>query len=299
MKNLVKLAKQKSRLPILNSIKVEKGVATATNMDICISEPCTLADGLYNSHGFLEGMHIPYEGSINDFPSVTKFGDLLGTVDIAVDDIAFLLPYMSDEATRYYLHGICFKNRAMVSTNGHMLGKIEAEKEYPAHPDFNAGIIVPAEACKFAVLLAKEHRQKVVNVSFYHSKVVFLIGNATIISKLIDGNFPDYNRVIPSESTHYTDFNPAEFAAKKKEYAVLKKVGTGYGFIEINSCASTTFTNVDNIKWNTSTILPESSCYNYQYLLDMPAGKLGWNDPRSPIVIKQDNRLAVLMPTRA
>lgn len=99
---------------------------------------------------------------------------------------------ISTEETRYYLGGVYFHVvdgvAVAVATDGHRL----ARNRGPYIPDF-AGIIVPR---KTVGLLPKGS----VNVSVSDSKIRIQSADLTIVSKLIDGTFPDYVRVIPRDN---------------------------------------------------------------------------------------------------
>lgn len=126
----------------------------------------------------------------SDFPDL-RAGGYDATFDI--DLAALFAPVqfaISTEETRYYLNGIFFKGEfdktIAVATDGHRLSRhhVAASAEF-------AGIIVPR---KIVGLLPKGS----VKVSVSDSKIRVEAGDLVIVSKLIDGTFPDYNRVIPT-----------------------------------------------------------------------------------------------------
>lgn len=123
-----------------------------------------------------------------DFPD---FGAASFTADFDIDLAALFAPVqfaISTEETRYYLNGVFLKGGASeaVATDGHRL----ARNRGPALPDF-AGIIVPR---KTVGLLPKGAAR----VSVSDTKIRVVAGDFVLTSKLIDGTFPDYNRVIPA-----------------------------------------------------------------------------------------------------
>lgn len=132
------------------------------------------------------------------------------------------LPFVSTEETRYYLNGVCFefskdgddKIRA-VATDGHRLGMRESSV---------SGILEPREPCivpRFA--MAAVHAlagQAEVEFSLAGHKAEFSFGRATIRTKLIDGTFPDWRRVVPD----MTDAAEIEMDAGKVKRFV-KSVG--------------------------------------------------------------------------
>jgi len=106
----------------------------------------------------------------------------------------------STEEIRYYLNGVYLHHRpahgdlAACATNGHHLGLYW--DDLPAGADAIPGVIVPRKTC---ALLAKHldgvDGDAAIRVSA--SRVVVKWGEISIASKLIDGTFPDYERVIP------------------------------------------------------------------------------------------------------
>lgn len=110
---------------------------------------------------------------------------------------------ISTEETRYYLNGIFMhavedKGRQMlrgVATDGHRLAR--AQVSAPAGSDGMPGIIVPRKTVgAFEKLLESGE----VSLDVSDNKIRMEVGNVILLSKLIDGTFPDYNRVIPKEN---------------------------------------------------------------------------------------------------
>ena len=108
---------------------------------------------------------------------------------------------ISNEETRYFLNGIYFhkiqrENKdflSLVATDGHRLAKFDFEQNLDDIP----GVIIPKktinELCK---LLADYHEE--IKIELNSNKIIFFVDDSILISKLIDGNFPDYKRVIPN-----------------------------------------------------------------------------------------------------
>ena len=110
---------------------------------------------------------------------------------------------VSHEETRYYLNGIYFhasgsgKSQMLraVATDGHRLARIEMS--LPAGAAGMPGIIVPRKAIHELQKLLEDGDSDV-QISLSDTKIRFTCDNIVLISKLIDGNFPEYERVIPS-----------------------------------------------------------------------------------------------------
>jgi DNA polymerase-3 subunit beta len=124
---------------------------------------------------------------------------------------------ISTEETRYYLNGVYMhvsdgeggKVLRCVATDGHRLARIDADL-----PDGAAdmpGVIVPRKTvAEMRKLLDDDEMQVAVSVS--ETKVRFATPEITLTSKVIDGTFPDYTRVIPQGNTRKLEVDAAEFA---------------------------------------------------------------------------------------
>ncbi|MEZ5721331.1 MAG: DNA polymerase III subunit beta [Paracoccaceae bacterium] len=124
---------------------------------------------------------------------------------------------ISTEETRYYLNGVYLHvaeadgGRVLraVATDGHRLARVDAD--LPAGADNMPGVIVPRKTVgELRKLLDNDEAQIAVSVS--ETKVRFATPEITLTSKVIDGTFPDYTRVIPSGNTKKMEVDAAEFA---------------------------------------------------------------------------------------
>lgn len=107
---------------------------------------------------------------------------------------------ISTDETRYVLNGILFsfKDNAltMVATDGRRLAMVEQELEFPQSQEID--IIVPTKAVNELSRLLEDSGE--VSIRVTGSQVGFDLGDALLVSKLIDGNYPNYRQVIPGES---------------------------------------------------------------------------------------------------
>ncbi len=124
---------------------------------------------------------------------------------------------ISTEETRYYLNGVYMHVAAAeegrvlrcVATDGHRLARIDAE--LPAGAEGMPGVIVPRKTVgELRKLLDDDEANIAVSVS--ETKVRFATPAVTLTSKVIDGTFPDYSRVIPMGNTRRLEVDAAEFA---------------------------------------------------------------------------------------
>ncbi len=145
-----------------------------------------------------------------DFPAMTDEG-LDHSFSVPVADLAKLIDRtrfaISTEETRYYLNGIflhaieegatsCLRS---VATDGHRLARVEV-----AMPEGAAGmpgVIVPRKTVgELRKLLEELDADTLVDVALSTARIRFKVGSAILRSRLIDGTFPDYERVIPSDN---------------------------------------------------------------------------------------------------
>ncbi len=124
---------------------------------------------------------------------------------------------ISTEETRYYLNGVYMhiadadggKVLRCVATDGHRLARIDAD--LPAGASDMAGVIVPRKTVgEMRKLLDDDEMDIAVSVS--ETKIRFATPDITLTSKVIDGTFPDYTRVIPQGNTRRLEVDASEFA---------------------------------------------------------------------------------------
>jgi len=142
----------------------------------------------------------------DEFP-VLSGGELPHNFNVTAAELRSLIDRtkfaISTEETRYYLNGI-YLHKAdrdgvdvlrAVATDGHRLASVEAP--LPTGSENMPGVIVPRKAVTELRKLIDESGDEVA-ISMSESKIRFSFDNAVLTSKLIDGTFPDYQRVIPS-----------------------------------------------------------------------------------------------------
>jgi DNA polymerase-3 subunit beta len=124
---------------------------------------------------------------------------------------------ISTEETRYYLNGVYMHVATgdsgpvlrCVATDGHRLARIDAP--LPEGAQGMPGVIIPRKTVgELRKLLDDDESSIAVSVS--ETKVRFATPAITLTSKVIDGTFPDYTRVIPVANTRRLEVDAAEFA---------------------------------------------------------------------------------------
>ena len=107
---------------------------------------------------------------------------------------------ISTDETRYVLNGIlcAFKENmlTMVATDGRRLAMVEQEMEFPQSHEVD--IIIPTKAVNEIQRLLGDEGEVTLKVT--SNQIGFDLGNYTLVSKLIEGNYPNYRQVIPGET---------------------------------------------------------------------------------------------------
>jgi DNA polymerase-3 subunit beta len=127
---------------------------------------------------------------------------------------------ISTEETRYYLNGVYMhvadgdggdggRRLRCVATDGHRLARIDAP--LPEGAEGMPGVIVPRKAVGELRKLLDDD-DAAIGVSVSETKVCFRTVDIALTSKVIDGTFPDYSRVIPQNNTRRLEVDAAEFA---------------------------------------------------------------------------------------
>ena len=124
---------------------------------------------------------------------------------------------ISTEETRYYLNGVYMHVSTgdvgpvlrCVATDGHRLARIDAP--LPEGAQGMPGVIVPRKTVNELKKLLEDD-DAAIAVSVSETKVRFATPAITLTSKVIDGTFPDYTRVIPTGNTRRLEVDASEFA---------------------------------------------------------------------------------------
>lgn len=164
-----------------------------------------------------------------DFPIMSSEG-LMAPVTVDTNDLIRLIDKtrfaISTEETRYYLTGIYLhtvveEGRALlraVATDGHRLAL--AETAAPEGASGAAGVIVPRKTVQEARRLLDDAGETI-DLQLSAQKIRFDFGAAALTSKVIDGSFPDYSRVIPKDNRRVMIVDNALFAAAVDRVATI------------------------------------------------------------------------------
>ena len=197
---------------------------------------------------------------------------------------------ITGEDTRYFLNGALFLLRpdamGLVSTDGHRLAHINVPREAPtaksaktakgsesAPASDEVRVILPRKTLlELGRLLAEGEGDILYERGENH--LFFTLGDRLLISRMIDGQFPAFERVIPKNNDKHVEFDRDRLTAAVKRVALLSnersravKVQIDKGKVEIAS-SSPEFGEAKEILMVDYAGAPVTICFNAQYVLD-------------------------------
>ncbi len=257
----------------------------------------------------------------DDFP-VMAGGEMTHTFSLPVAEIRGLIDRtrfaISTEETRYYLNGI-FLHAAdrngdqvlrSVATDGHRLASVECR--LPENADGMPSVIVPRKTVGELRKLIDETVDDV-TVNLSETKIRFTFDHVILTSKLIDGTFPDYERVIPTGNDKKMIVDCKSFAEAvdrvsaisiEKSRAIKLELSTGTLVLSASSPESGTAREELEVNYQGESV---EIGFNSRYLLDITqqiegkSARFTIADAASPTILSEtDNKSAlyVLMPMR-
>jgi len=128
---------------------------------------------------------------------------------------------VSRDETRYILNGVFLvvkdKKLRLVATDGRRLALIEKEIELPS--EFKKEATIPIKATQ--ELIRNLQEEGLIKIVFGEKQISFQFGNMTLVSRLVEGQFPNYEQVIPRESKEKITINRERFLWATKRVSIL------------------------------------------------------------------------------
>ncbi|ACI49804.1 DNA polymerase III, beta subunit [Gluconacetobacter diazotrophicus PA1 5] len=227
---------------------------------------------------------------------------------------------ISTEETRYYLNGIYLHVAAgdegsmlrAVATDGHRLARVETE--VPPGAEEMPGVIVPRKTVAELRKLLDEGTEDVA-VGLSDTRIQFTVGTVTLTSKLIDGTFPEYDRVIPRGNDKILrvgkrDFSDAvaRVAAISQERSRPVKLSIGHNLLTLSAVSPDQGTAKEELDDNYVTYdsTPLEIGFQARYLNDITDQidkdvEFAFSDSSAPTIVRDvasPSALYVLMPMR-
>ena len=257
----------------------------------------------------------------DDFPALSV-EDLAHAFTLPAADLKRLIEKtrfaISTEETRYYLNGIYLHEAETegdstlraVATDGHRLAQVELP--IPSGAKGMPGVIVPRKTVLDLFKLVEDGEGDV-RVELSPSKIRVSAGSVVLTSKLIDGTFPDYERVIPQGNDKRLEVDNGAFAeavdrvstlSSDKGRAVKLALDDGTLTLSVNNPESGSATEELAVTYEFDAL---EIGFNARYLLDISqqleseAAEFLLADPGSPTMVrdlKDQSALYVLMPMR-
>jgi len=260
----------------------------------------------------------------DDFPVIAE-GELPTVFELPAETLKQIIDKtrfaISTEETRYYLNGIFLHvsdgdgpagaaQLKAAATDGHRLARVTVARPDGAEkiPD----VIVPRK-CVVELRKLLDEVDGSVGVSLSNSKIRFDLGQAILTSKLIDGTFPDYSRVIPTGNDKLLKLDPRSFEegvdrvstiATEKTRAV--KLALDRDRVTLSVSSPENGTAAEEVPGDYAA-QPFEIGFNSRYLLDILGQVEGdivevhLADASAPTLIRENDKspaLYVLMPMR-
>jgi DNA polymerase-3 subunit beta len=260
---------------------------------------------------------------VDDFPSMTagqlphRFHLPALTLRGLIDRTRFAI---STEETRYYLNGIYLHAVALdgarvlraVATDGHRLARVE--EPLPEGAETMPGVIIPRKTVgELRKLLDEESGS--IEIGLSDTRIQFKVGTVTLTSKLIDGTFPEYDRVIPRDNDKVLRVGKADFAAAVARVAAISsersrpvKMALEKNLLTLSAASPDQGTAVeeldgDRVRYEST---PLEIGFQARYLNDITDQiadnvEFRFADGQAPTIVQDsgdDSALYVLMPMR-
>ncbi len=257
----------------------------------------------------------------SDFPDLAA-GELSHRFKLGAGELKRLLDKtqfaISNEETRYYLNGVFLHvtdvdGKSMlraVATDGHRLARLETPA--PAGAAGMPGVIVPRKAVAEVQKLIEDPEAEI-TIELSAAKIRFTLGPVVLTSKLIDGSFPDYARVIPPHNDKLLTVERRDFTdavdrvstiSSERGRAVKLAVADGKLVLSVTNPDSGSAVEELEVDYDAPAL---EIGFNARYLIDI-ANQLDsdtalfkLNDAGSPTIIQDRDgasALYVLMPMR-
>ena len=262
---------------------------------------------------------------VEDFPQLSS-GDLKHNFSVAAADLRGLIDRtrfaISTEETRYYLNGIYLhaaKSKMgsletpvlrAVATDGHRLARVEMP--LPDGAEGIPGVIIPRKTVTEIRKLVDEAADRI-ELSLSDNKIRFGFDSVVVTSKLIDGTFPDYERVIPVGNDKVMEVDAKLFAAAVDRVATISteksravKLSLVRGALTLSATSPESGSATEELEVNYAES-PLEIGFNSRYLLDITqqiegeGAQFTLADAASPTIIRDvadSTALYVLMPMR-
>jgi DNA polymerase III subunit beta len=262
----------------------------------------------------LSSEEFPYFPSVNENSFITMNNAILKEM---IEKISYAICH---DETKYNLNGVFVKAMEengkavlkMVATDGHRLSIVERELSGTICRELDKGTIFPKKGIFELKKMAEEEEGELL-LGFMDNNSVIRKGNTTVVMRLVDGEFPDYTRVVPQNNDRIVGANREILLHSLKRMAILSsekfkgiKFDIAAGIMEISSSNPELGEAREEIEINYDGE-PLTSRFNARYLIDVLSVltdnevELLLRDELSPAIMRPsgDNSFkSVIMPMR-
>jgi DNA polymerase III subunit beta len=224
------------------------------------------------------------------------------------------------DETKYNLNGVFIKAYEdngnsmlrMVATDGHRLSVSQKEISGNISAELGKGVIFPKKGI-FELKKMVEEEAGEIMLGFMDNSAVIKKGNTVVVMRLIDGEFPDYTKVIPANNDRKVQINRDKFLHSLKRMAILSSEKFKGVKIDVNpEQVIISSSNPElgeareeiEVQYDGNSI---STRFNAKYLIDVLSVmedrevELKLKDELSPVIMKsvqEEDFMAVIMPMR-
>ena len=188
--------------------------------DVLLSTLKNNTISITTEHTYFKLLGLPKD----DFPKTPQFPeqDILEIEQRMLKNMLIMTMFAtSHDEARYILNGILFsiKNQTfrLIATDGRRLAFIERQVQAPK--DLTKEVIVPNKAVGELNRILQE--EGVIKIIFSENQLIFKTENIILITRLIEGEFPNYEQVIPKESAYKIKINTQRFLMGTRRAALL------------------------------------------------------------------------------
>jgi DNA polymerase-3 subunit beta len=251
-------------------------------------------------------------------PSITPEQTVRVQAAILGDMIERTMYAASTDETRYNLNGVYFERLAdsgklrMVATDGHRLAWVDRALGNDIQ-GLSGGVIIPRKGLAELKRLVDEEDADEVELGFQGNSGLARRGGVTLVMRLIEGEFPNYRQVIPSDTQHRLAISAEPLLHALRRVALLSAERSRAIRFELSDGKLSLSSNNPDLGDAREELdvdyagTPLAIAFNAKYLMDAVGAcgakevRLSFRDPLSPTLLSptdDDDSLAVVMPMR-
>ena len=253
------------------------------------------------------------------FPGIGKEAMIPIAREVFLDLVRRTLFAVGENDARYVLNGVLCAIEGgrirMVGTDGHRLAvaeqALDRPKGTPAYPDVSA--IIPKKALLEMKKLVEDSEGEPLEIGFTKTQFMFRQGDLLLLTRLMEGNYPNYHQVIPTGNDKRVTVDKKTLEGALRRVSLLAKERTNAIKFQLEPARLVLSTSNPELGEATEDMGVAydgdglATGFNARYLLDVlgavagPEAVLEFKDPLSPCLIKepaQEGSLCVIMPMR-